>query len=147
MGEDIAMGKVRVRSWIASGLWIVLIFTISSIPASPLIKTYTQLKSVILRFLLSDPVTHLVMFGILGFLLGRSFRKNFPLMGKRNLILWAFLVSFLLVLANEVYQQLVIPGRGFETEDIIWGFVGIGAAVGYFSITFPKTMRRSHSVS
>ncbi len=52
-------GKVSVRSWIVPGVWIVLIFGISSIPAAPLINAYTQLKSVILRFLLSDPVrTH-----------------------------------------------------------------------------------------
>jgi len=108
---------------------------------------YAQLKNPVLRFLLTDPVTHMVMFGILAFLLGRSFRKNFALMGKRNLILWAFLVSFLLALINEVYQQLIIPGRGFEIEDIIWDFVGIGVAVGYLFITFPKTMRTPHSIS
>lgn len=140
------IGKVRIRSWITPGLWILLIFVISSIPASPLIKIQTQPKSLILCFLLSDPVGHVAMFGIFGFLLGRSLRRNFPLMGKRNSILWAFLVSFLLVLANEVYQQLVIPGRGFEIEDLIWGFVGIGAATSYLSITSPKTMRKSHSI-
>ncbi len=137
------IGKIRVWNWIVPGIWIALIFIISSIPAAPLINAYTQLKSVILRFLLSDPVTHIVMFGILGFLLGRSFRKSFPLMGKRNLILWAFLVSFLLALINEVYQQLVIPGRGFEIQDLIWDFVGIGAAVIYLFIAFPKTMESS----
>jgi len=78
--------NVRFRSWVAPGLWIALIFTISSIPASPISKVYTQLTSVILRFLFSDPVGHVIMFGVLGFLLARSFRKNFPLMGKRNLI-------------------------------------------------------------
>ena len=108
---------------------------------------YTQLKNPVLRFLLSDPLAHIVMFGTLAFLLGRSFRKNFPLMGKTNLILWAFLVSFLLALAIEGYQQLVIPGRAFEIEDLIWNFIGIGVAVGYLSITFPKTMRKSHSIS
>lgn len=141
------IGKVSVRNWVAPGIWIVLIFVISSIPASPLIKIQTQPKSLILRFLLSDPVGHVVMFGILGFLLARSFRKNFPSMGKRNLILWAFLVSFLLVLANEAYQQLVIPGRAFQIEDIIWGFVGVGVAISYLSITFPKRVEKSHSIS
>lgn len=128
------------------GLWIALILIISSIPASPLVKIQTQPKSLILRFLLSDPVTHLVMFGILGFLLARSFWKNFPLMGKRNLILWAFLVSFLLALINEVYQHLIIPGRAFEIKDIIWNLAGIAVAISYFSIILPKTMRKSHSI-
>ncbi len=137
------MEKINVRSWIVPGVWIALIFGISSIPAAPLINAYTQLESAILRFLLSDPVTHIVMFGVLGFLLGRSFRKSFPFMDKRNLILWAFLVSFLLALINEVYQQLVIPGRGFEIQDLIWDFVGIGIAISCLSIIFPKTMRES----
>jgi len=132
--------NVRFRSWVAPGLWIALIFTISSIPASPISKVYTQLTSVILRFLFSDPVGHVIMFGVLGFLLARSFRKNFPLMGKRNLILWAFLVSSLLALINEVYQQLIIPGRGFEIEDIIWDFVGIGVAIGCLSIASPSPL-------
>lgn len=139
--------KVKVRNWIVSGLWVTLIFAISSIPASPLIKIYTQLRSSVLRFLLSDPVGHVVMFGILGVLLARSFWKNFPLMGRRNLILWTFLVSFLLALANEVYQRLITPGRAFEIEDIIWDFVGIGVATSYIFITLPKTMRKSHSTS
>ncbi|NQS88309.1 VanZ family protein [Patescibacteria group bacterium] len=140
------IGKVRVWSWILPGIWIALIFGISSIPAAPLINAYTQLENVILRFLLSDPVSHIVMFGVLGFLLGRSFRNSFPLMGKRNLILWAFLVTFLLSFLNEVYQQLVIPGRAFEIVDLIWNFVGIGAAISCLSIIFPKTMRKSHSI-
>jgi len=139
------IGKIRVKNWVAPGLWIALIFVISSIPASPISKAYSQLTSIVLRFLLCDPVAHLVMFGILGFLLGRSFWKSFPLMGKRNLILWVFLVSFLLALVNEVYQQLVIPGRGSEIEDLVWGLVGMGVAVGYLCITLPKTMRKSHS--
>jgi len=141
------IGKVKLRRWVAPGLWIVLIFIISSIPASPLIKIQTQPKCLILLFLLSDPVGHVVMFGVLAFLLWRSFWKNFHLRGKRNLILWAFLASFLFALANEVYQQLIIPGRGFEIEDLIWDFVGIGVVAGYLSITFPKTMRKSHSIS
>lgn len=141
------IGKVRIRSWVAVGMWIVLIFTISSIPDSLIINAQTQVKNVTLRFLLSEPVPHMIMFGVLGFFLGCSFRKSFPLMGKRNLILWIFLISFLLALAIEVYQQLVIPGRAFEIEDLIWDFVGIGAAIGYLFITLPKTMRKSHSIS
>lgn len=129
-----------------SGLWIALIFIISSIPASPIKAMYAQLKNPVLRFLLTDPVTHIVMFGILAFLLGRSFWKNFRLMDNKNLILWAFLASFLLALAIEVYQHLVIPGRAFEIEDLIWNLVGIGVAVSYLSITFPKTMRKSRSI-
>lgn len=144
---NMIMRKARVRSWIAPGIWITLIFIISSIPASPIKTIYTELRSPVLRFLLSDPVGHVAMFGILGFLLGRSFWRSFPLIGKRNLILWAFLASFLLALANEVYQQLLIPGRSFELKDIVWNFVGIGAAVGYLFITFPKTMRKSQSIS
>lgn len=143
--------KVRIRSWIAPGLWIVLIFTISSIPVSSIEVIYAQLESPVLRFLLSDPVTHIVMFGILAFLLGRSFWKNFRLMDNKNLILWAFLgaflASFLLALAIEVYQQLVIPGRAFEIEDLIWNLVGIGAAVGYLSITFASRTRKSPRIS
>jgi len=141
------IGEASVRSWIMPGIWIALIFIISSIPASPIINAYTQLKSVILRFLLSDPVAHMIMFGVLGLLLGYSFRKNFSLISKRNLILWVFLVSFLLALGIEVYQQLVIPERAFEIKDLIWDFVGIGAAVSYLSIMLPKTMRKSHSNS
>lgn len=140
------IGKERVRSWVAPGIWIALIFIISSIPASPIKAMYTQLKNSVLRFLVPDPVTHIVMFGTFAFLLGRSFWKNFPLMDKKNLILWVFLASFLLALAIEVYQQLVIPGRAFEIEDLIWDFVGIGAAIGYLFITLPKTMRKSHSI-
>jgi len=144
------MKTKKFRSWIVPSIWIGLVLILFSVPASPPTKTYTQLKSVVLRFLLSGPVTHMVhmvMFGILGVLLGRSFRKSFPLMGRRNLILWTFLVSFLIALAIEVYQQLVIPGRGFEITDLIWDFVGIGVAVGYLSISFPKTMRKSQSIS
>lgn len=129
--------QVRVGNWIAPGIWTALIFIISSIPASPITGMYTQLRSPILRFLLSDPVVHIVMFGILGFLLGPSFQKNFPLMGKRNLILWVFLVGFLLALVIELYQELLIPGRAFEIKDVIWDFVGIGIAGGYLFITLP----------
>lgn len=136
----------KIINWIILSIWIALIFAISSIPASSITNAYAQLKSTILRFLLSDPVIHTIMFGVLGFLLARSFQKNFSLIGKRNLILWVFLVSFLLALANEVYQQLLIPGRAFEIEDLVWDFIGIGASVGYLSVAFSKTMRKLDSV-
>ena len=141
------MKKKKFRGWIVPKIWIALLFIISSIPLPASTKAY---RSVILRFLLSGPVTHMahmVMFGILGFLLGRSFRKSFPLMGKRNSILWTFLVSFLIALAMEVYQQLVIPGRGFEIKDLTWDLLGIGAAIIYLSIALPKATRRPHLIS
>ena len=148
------IGKVRVKSWVVLGMWIALIFTISSIPESLIINpesliinARSQAKNVTLRFLLSGPVTHMIMFGVLGFFLGCKFRRNFPSMVKRILILWTFLTSFLIALAIELYQQLVIPTRGIEIKDLIWDFVGIGVAVGYLSITFPKTMRKSHLIS
>lgn len=68
-------------------------------------------------------------------------------MGKRNSILWTFLVSFLIALAMEVYQQLVIPGRGFEIKDLTWDLLGIGAAIIYLSIALPKATRRPHLIS
>ena len=141
------IGKVNLRSWVVVGMWIVLAFTMASIPDPLIINVQTHLKNVTLRFLLSERVTHMIMFGVLGFFLGHSFRKNFPSMVKRVLILWTFLISFLIALAIELYQQLVIPTRGIEIKDLIWDFVGIAVAVGYLSITSPKTARKSHSIS
>ena len=141
------IGKVRIRNWVAFALWVALIFAISSIPAAPLIKIQNQPQSVILRFLFSDPVGHVVMFGILGILLGRSTQKSFSLVGRGNLILWVFLLSFVLALAIEAYQQLIVLGRSFEVEDIVWDFVGIGVAVAYLCVVCPRVVRKGRSVS
>lgn len=146
MGGTLHIGKVRVRSWVASSLWIVLIFTISSIPASAVKAMYTQLKSPILRFLFSDPVTHVIMLGMLAFLLGHSLRRNFHLMDKKSLILWTLLATLLVTVGIEIYQQLVIPGRAFEIRDLIWDFVGIGIAISYLFISFPKTIGKPPSI-
>ena len=136
---------MKIKEWITPGIWIGLIFAISSIPNSSIVRTY-GVKNNILRFLLSDPVVHAVMFGVLSFLVGHGFRRSFVLLPGKRLILYTFCSTFLFALAVEVYQQLLVPERALEMRDIVFNLVGIGAACGYFLVIFYKSSSmRPHS--
>lgn len=147
VNRDISIHKLKIRNWIVPTGWGVLIFIVSSIPASPIMEMYSQLESGILRFLLSDPITHMVMFGVLGFLLGRSFLRNFSSLSKLKLVLSTFVITFFIGLAVEVYQEVFILGRALEMDDIIWNAVGIGIACVFLLISFPKMTKKPHFTS
>ena len=123
---------ICLRNWWGSVAWLGFIFVICSLPASPLIKIQSEPKVALWRFLLSDPVGHRGMFGVLGVLLGWSLGRTFPQWGGGRVVLGLILLGFILGLITELYQLLVIPGRSFQLSDLVWDLIGLLIASGIF---------------
>lgn len=116
-------GKEKLKNFALPLLWIGVIFFFSSLP--PSFIRGRRISNVFLRFLLSDPLTHLTAYGVLGFLLNRSFRMYLPPGRRRRRMMKTTFFSLVLALVNELYQ-LAIPGRNFEPGDLAWDMVGVG---------------------
>jgi VanZ family protein len=123
------LAPARLRRWRrAAGAWIVVVFAASSWPNPP---TPPELPP---GFPGLDKVTHLALYGVLGFLLYRAIqwpgRPGFAL-GRLLTVVGALAV---LGTVDEIHQ-VWIPGRGMEGADLLadiaGGLVGaLTAAVG-----------------
>ncbi len=63
---------------------------------------------------------------------------NFSI-AKKSLL--TFLLCTVFLIGNEVYQSLVVVGRGYETQDVLFGYVGVIA--GFFVHFTHQLIRRS----
>lgn len=108
-------------------LWIIIIAVVSSLPALPVLKIHTSKKDIRLDYLI-----HFLEYGSLAFLAFLSSAdKNFRMKSTTWLIVLLCLTVF--ALADE-YHQVFIPGRAFNTRDIISNISGIagGSLFSYF---------------
>ncbi len=117
-------------------IWAVLILLASSIPRpleiypSGIIAPLRELRILgIEGITLASFLIHFFLYGVLGFLAGRS------LAGGGQLTIRLFLIGLILCtlfgLLDELYQ-ISVPGRAFEWIDVLANGLGSAAGLGMF---------------
>ena len=108
-------------------IWLVAISTVSSIPHLPTAKIETEKVEIRLDYLI-----HFCEYGALIFLALLSFvKKDFQLSLRKYILITFSVVAF--AVADEFHQKF-IPGRTFNSKDILSNLIGIftGLIVCYF---------------
>jgi len=115
--------------------WVILIFTVSSIPSLKPLRIETP-KS----FIRLDYLIHFCEYGSLAFLAYLSFaERNFRINLKKYFLITACLIIFSLL--DEFHQKL-IPGRTFNMKDIYSNIAGIIAGLVFCVVVF-RILKRS----
>jgi len=100
----------------ASGAWIwmIVLFVLSSIPSNDLPEV---------GFYLSDKLAHLIVYFILGVLLGWRIKRG--RVDSKGLC-WrnSFFIGIFYAIFDEVHQ-IFVPGRQFDIWDITFDIIGI----------------------
>jgi VanZ family protein len=118
--------------------WLISIGTVSSIPHLPAPKI-EGLKFVIRL----DYLMHFCEYGALIFLALLSFTgKNFSLSLKKYIIITFCVMAF--AIADEFHQKL-IPGRTFNTKDILSNLTGIITGVLFCYFVFRNISEESEN--
>lgn len=114
----------RLRAYLPPLLWAAAVLTIGSLPDVPAPATSLPL----------DKVAHLLMYGVLGVLLGRAWRRA----GSWPPLAIVLALGLLAGAADELHQRRV-PGRSAERADWLMDALGVlgGGALG------ASTRRRS----
>ncbi|OVE78233.1 hypothetical protein BVX98_00755 [bacterium F11] len=122
----------RFFSWFFVVVWAALIFLLSSIPS---LNSGLGVWDLILRKL-----AHIVVFGILTGFLIRAFRRTWPDLPARKIIIWSFTLAFLYALSDEIHQGFV-PGRTCSAMDVGFDTLGILMTNGAFLIMKQKFIK------
>jgi VanZ family protein len=119
---------LNLRRWWPPLAWIGAILTATSIPGAyiPVIGPPN-----------TDKVVHVVMYGVLGFLIARALDDP-PRMHRLRAFLGGFLFCVAMGAADE-WHQLYIPGRSAEVAD--WMADSAGALVGAVTWTLRSRQR------
>jgi VanZ family protein len=114
------------RRWLPVLAWAGTILLATSIPNPPIPRTLSH----------ADKLTHLLLYGVLGYLLARALRN-----GKRRwrLILLAVAVGIAFGAADEWHQRF-IAGRSSELAD--WGADSAGVLLGALLASLIPLRRR-----
>jgi len=114
--------------------WAIVIFIASSIPNASLPPIGVEYE---------DKWTHLLIFGVFGFLVARSF---FVLTRPRwlwqNFWLFAILVGIVYGISDE-FHQLFVPGRYSDVWDALADAIGTILGVVVFLVFFKKRLKRN----
>jgi VanZ family protein len=102
--------KAHLKRWLPVYIWLVIIFTLSSIP------NFHPPYSVFRKF---DKIFHFGEYLILGFLLRRGFATR-----SRGVFLFSILTGISIAFLDEIHQYL-IPGRVTEIGDFLMNCAGI----------------------
>lgn len=97
-------------------LWVV-----ASLPGEDLEKIQKYPENPLLRFFLSDPFMHFLVFGLLILLICRGFYQESKALIP---IVRVGLIASGYGLIIEVYQG-ILPWRSFGLDDIVWNTVGV----------------------
>jgi len=117
-------------------MWVM-----ASLPGDDLERIQKFPENPWLRFFLSDPFMHFLIFGLLTLLIFKGFydedRRSIPLI-KIGLI------SFGYGLLIEIYQG-ILPWRSFGLDDLIWNTIGVLFFLGLakWSVSFKVLMGRA----
>jgi VanZ family protein len=122
--EEPAVTRSFLRLWLPPVLYVLLIFTVSSIPS-----LHPPSK---LGFVWADKVAHFGEYAVLGFLLQRALGRRAGRSGLLLLLLSLFL-SYSIGGLDEIYQGTV-PGREMSLAD--WSADVLGATMGILSRRF-----------
>ena len=98
--------------WATVGIYLAIIFVMSSIPGYELPK---------LDFNFSDKIAHFLEFGILGIFLYNAFKHTSPV---KKPFLWSIVIGFLWGVSDELHQFFV-PGRQCSFRDFFADASGV----------------------
>ena len=103
-------------------IWAIVIFIESSIAdlAPPTLEIEYQ-----------DKIAHIIVFGILGYLITRAFYYNSTSNIRKFAALLSIIVALLYGISDEIHQYYV-PGRYSEFGDVVADFIGILLAQLFF---------------
>ena len=82
-------------------VWVICIFTLSSIPFTPTIKPL---------FRYFDKVVHFIEYGILGYFSSRAIYNHHYSKAKKYAVFFSILFGCFFAVADE-YHQIFVPGR------------------------------------
>jgi len=105
------------------------IIIVSSIPNIPTLKIHTAKSEIRL-----DYVMHFCEYGLLTFLAFLSFAGKEFRIDQRKAVL--ILISLILFAILDEYHQKFIPGRAFNTKDILSNITGILAVIIFTFVVF-----------
>jgi len=110
-------------------VWLLTILVVSSVPSLPTLKISTGKSEIRL-----DYIIHFCEYGLLAGMAFLAFADNqFRLSSRKFLIITICLILF--AIADE-YHQILIPGRAFNTKDILSNIVGISGALVFCVVVF-----------
>ncbi|MFO8145694.1 MAG: VanZ family protein [Candidatus Syntrophosphaera sp.] len=109
-------------------VWLIVIWTLSSIPAK-------KLSSV--NILGTDKLLHIGQYLILSLLVNHSLKL---LNAKHGIVSWVYLI--LLVMAGlDEWHQCLIPERSVSVWDFIANGIGLGIGFGLYWIRYGKSQK------
>ncbi len=117
----------ELKPFIPACLWACIIFVLSTIPS-------IQMPG---RFIAPDKLGHLVVYGILNWLIFRALAKRQTFTTKNAILATLFVTGF--GIAMEFVQWAFFPNRFFEVWDMLANFTG--AILSYFAFTFYITKK------
>ena len=112
----------RVKAWALVVLWALVIFGLSSIPGKRIPEV---------GFTFADKIAHVCIYGVLGALFFRAWRRSLPRPTTSVVIAIAALCALAYGVTDEVHQMFV-PNRSSDVMDLLADLVGgtLGAMVG-----------------
>jgi len=117
-------------------LWILLIFVITGLPGD-----YVPAYLSFLEWLSPDKWVHIILFGVLSFLLLRGLRKQYQFPGLRyHYVHYTLLFGIILGLITEVMQVFVFTGRNGNVFDFAANTMGCFAGWGAYRL-FNRKLR------
>jgi len=112
---------MKSKSFIPAYLYSLFLWIVASLPGNDLQKIQKFPENPWLKFFLSDPFMHFLVFGLLTLLICRGYdkkpRKSIPLVR-----VGLFASGYGLMI--ELYQG-ILPWRSFGLDDLIWNTVGV----------------------
>jgi VanZ family protein len=109
---------LRPFAWYMLIAWVLTIIVVSSTPNVPTLKIHTAKSEIRLDYLM-----HFCEYGVLTFITFLSFAGNEFKINYRRVVL--IIVSLILFAILDELHQKFIPGRSFNTRDILSNVSGI----------------------
>lgn len=133
-GAAPALWKTLLSAWLPPGLYVALIWWLSSQVLDGRLVTYVPL---------ADRGVHFLEYAGLGWLIARAVQVTWGPQGLRGSML-SVLLNITLNLLDE-FHQLFVPGRSAEIFDLVADTLGVCAAVGLHALW--TTRLRQQAVS
>jgi VanZ family protein len=109
-----------LSSWFPVGLWAGVIFYLSSIPH---LQSGLGLWDFVLR-----KIAHVVEYAVLSLLLSRAFKRTWPSLDWKKILIWTSVLAVLYAASDEWHQSFV-PGRGPSVGDVLIDSCGVLVAI------------------
>ncbi len=132
---------MKLKSFIPAYLLSLFIWIMASLPGDDLDKIQKSPENPWLRFFLSDPFMHFLVFGLLTLLICRGYDKE---SGRSIPLVKVGLLASGYGLMIELYQS-ILPWRSFGVDDLVWNTVGVLFFLGLvkWSLSLKVLVRRA----